>query len=235
MRKIALLAAAVLAGLTACGREAPAPQAPAPKPGAATAARPARPPAGPERLILAFGDSLYAGYNLRPAEAYPAQLERALWRRGINARVVNSGVSGDTTSAARQRLAFALDNLPRTPDLAIVGLGGNDMLRGLPPGEARGNLDAILAELDRRGVPVLLTGMLAAPNLGEDYARTFNAIYPELARKHDAALVPFFLQPVIGKPRLLQADHLHPTAEGVEALVASTVDDVAQALVEAQG
>ncbi|MET0250923.1 MAG: arylesterase [Novosphingobium sp.] len=194
------------------------------------AAEAPRPPAGPERLILAFGDSLYAGYGLKPDEAYPSQLQTALWAKGINARVVNSGVSGDTTAAGRQRLAFALDNLPRVPDLALVGLGGNDMLRGLPPAEARANLAAILDELDRRKVPVLLTGMLAAPNLGEDYARAFNAIYPELARKHRAALVPFFLQAVIDDPTLQQADHVHPTAPGVARIVAATVDAVAGAL-----
>jgi acyl-CoA thioesterase-1 len=202
--------------------------APPPAPPAATAS--ARPPAGPEKLIVAFGDSLYAGYGLKPGEAWPARLEKALWARGINARVVNAGVSGDTTAAARQRLAFVLDAQPRKPDLVAVGLGGNDMLRGLDPGEARGNLDAILTALDGRGVPVLVTGMLAAPNLGPDYAAKFNPIFPALAKKHGAALVPFFLQPIIDKPALLQGDHVHPTAKGVEVIVADTVDDVERAL-----
>ena len=215
--------------LAACGSEAPV-ASPAPGASPAAAAEAARPPAGPERLILAFGDSLYAGYGLKANESYPAQLERALRQRGINARVVNAGVSGDTTAAGRQRLGFTLKNLPRTPDLALVGLGGNDMLRGLPPGQTRANLDAILGELDKRGVPVVLTGMLAAPNLGEDYVGEFNRLYPELARKYDAALVPFFLAPVIGKPQLMLPDHVHPTAQGVAAIVAATVDEVAQAL-----
>jgi acyl-CoA thioesterase I len=220
--------------LASCDGEAPAPAAEASQAQqvSATAASAPRPPAGPQRLILAFGDSLYAGYNLSRDQAYPAQLERALWQRGVNAEVVNAGVSGDTTAAGRQRLDFTLSNLPRSPDLAIVGLGGNDMLRGLPPAQARANLDAILAELDERGIPVVLTGMLAAPNLWPDYALPFNAIYPDLAAKYDAALVPFFLQPVLGRPQLMQADRIHPTAAGIEAIVAATVDQVAQALPE---
>jgi acyl-CoA thioesterase-1 len=213
-------------GLVGCGGDAP------PAPPARTADVP-RPPAAPEKLVVALGDSLYAGYGLRPDQAWPAKLEKALWARGINARVVNAGVSGDTTAGGRQRLAFILNSQPRAPELVIVGLGGNDMLRGLPPAEARANLDAILAELDRRRIPALLTGMLAAPNLGADYAREFNPIYPELARRHQAGLVPFFMAPVIGEPRLLQADHIHPTAEGVDAMVAATVDQVARALEKA--
>ena len=157
---------------------------PVPQPQAVTTSEASRPPAGPERLIVAFGDSLYAGYGLKPGESWPSGVEKALWARGINAKVVNAGVSGDTTAAARARLAFVLDAQPRTPDLVAVGLGGNDMLRGLPPAQARANIDAILTELDRRKIPALLTGMLAAPNLGADYARDFNAIFPALAKKH---------------------------------------------------
>jgi acyl-CoA thioesterase-1 len=203
---------------------------PAPQPTTTPSADTARPPAGPEKLIVAFGDSLYAGYGLKPGEAWPAKLEKALWARGINARVVNAGVSGDTTAAARQRLAFVLDAQPRQPDLVAVGLGGNDMLRGLPPEQARANLDAILTELDKRGTKTLVTGMLAAPNLGPDYAAAFNPIFPALAAKHGDALVPFFLAAVIARPELLQGDHVHPTAQGVDAIVADTVDDVEKAL-----
>ena len=202
----------------------------APTPPQAVAAEAARPPAGPERLVVAFGDSLYAGYGLEPNEAWPAKLQAALWARGINAKLVNAGVSGDTTAAGRQRLAFLLDSQPRKPDLVIVGLGGNDMLRALPPAEARANLDAILRELDRRGIPAMLTGMLAAPNLGTDYAREFNAMYPALAKQYDAALVPFLMASVIDKPKLFQPDRVHPTAAGVDAIVADTVDAVASAI-----
>ena len=217
---------AVLLVLGACSN-----QAPTPPPSATAAAQALRPPAGPQRLIVAFGDSLYAGYGLKPGESWPDGIEKALWARGINAKVVNAGVSGDTTAAARARLAFVLDAQPRKPDLVAVGLGGNDMLRGLPPAQARANIDAILTELDKRKIPALLTGMLAAPNLGADYARDFNAIFPALAKQHDAALVPFFLQPVVGKPELIQRDHVHPTAKGIALIVADTLDDVAGALV----
>lgn len=184
-------------------------------------------------VILAFGDSLYAGYQLPPTDSYPAKLEAALNAGGVKARVVNAGVSGDTTAAARQRLAFTLDNQPVKPTLVMVGLGGNDMLRGLPPAETRANLDAILADLKKRQIPVMLTGMLAAPNLGADYTRTFNPIWPSLAKKYDVPLVPFFLQPVIGQDALLLEDHMHPNAQGIDRIVAATKAQVAGALKEA--
>jgi len=186
--------------------------------------------AGPELRIVALGDSLFAGYGLRPGQSYPARLEAALRGRGINARITNAGVSGDTTADGLQRADFVLDSLKIQPALVIVSLGGNDMLRALPPAETRKNLDALLTKLEQRKVPVVLMGMLAAPNWGADYARQFNPIYPELARKHGAALVPFFLQPVVGKPQLVQGDHIHPTAQGIDQIVAATVDQVAKEL-----
>lgn len=185
---------------------------------------------GPERPILAFGDSLLAGYGLNDGESYPARLEQALRARGINARISNAGVSGDTTAAGLQRLGFTLKSQAAKPELAIVSLGGNDMLRGLPPEQTRQNLDAILKRLTGDHIRVLLLGMMAAPNLGKDYAGQFNPIYPQLAQKYGAALVPFFLQPVIDKPDLLQGDHIHPTAIGVDEIVTATVDDVKDAL-----
>lgn len=191
------------------------------------------PAPGDAPVILAFGDSLYAGYQLEAGQSYPARLEAALKAAGVNARVINAGVSGDTTAAARQRLAFTLDNQPQKPALVMVGLGGNDMLRGLPPEQTRANLDAILAELKRRGIPAMLTGMLAAPNLGRDYVAAFNPIWPALARKYDAALVPFFLAPVFGQPALQLPDHMHPNAQGVDRIVAATEPAVAQALADA--
>ncbi|WP_298192296.1 arylesterase [Novosphingobium sp.] len=208
--------------LSACSKPAPAPEP------LQTSAAPAIPADAP--VILAFGDSLYAGYRLAPGEGYPPRLEAALNAAGIKARVVNAGVSGDTTAAARERLAFTLDNQKVKPSLVLVGLGGNDMLRGLPPAETRANLDAILTELDKRKIPALLTGMLAAPNMGKDYVSAFNPIYPALAARHKAPLVPFFLQAVIGNDKLLLDDHIHPTAEGVNRIVAATKDDVAKAL-----
>lgn len=181
-------------------------------------------------VILAFGDSLYAGYQLKQGEGYPARLEAALNAGGTPVRVVAAGVSGDTTSAGLQRLAFTLDNQPAKPALVMVGLGGNDMLRGLPPEQTRENLDAILAELKKRGIPAMLTGMLAAPNLGGEYVAKFNAIYPDLAKKHDVPLVPFFLQAVIGDPGLMLPDRVHPNPNGIERIVDATQDDVARAL-----
>lgn len=186
-------------------------------------------------VILAFGDSLYAGYQLNPGEGYPPRLEAALTAGGTPARVINAGVSGDTTAAALQRLNFTLDNQPIKPALALVGLGGNDMLRGLPPEQTRANLDAILTEFDKRKIPVVLTGMLAAPNMGEDYEKKFNAIWPELAKRHEVGLVPFFLQPVIGNKALMLEDNIHPNAQGVDRIVAATQAQVAEALKAAVG
>jgi acyl-CoA thioesterase I len=212
--------------LAACGTEQPAP-APSQT---ATDAPPEIPVMGEERHILALGDSLFTGYRLEEGEGYPERLEAALRAKGVNARIVNAGVSGDTTAGGLQRLTFTLENLQNKPDLVVISLGGNDMLRGLPVSATRQNLDAILTELGRRGIPALLLGMLAAPNLGADYAKEFNTIYPALARKHDAALVPFFLQAIIDKPELRQDDHIHPTRQGIEELVAATAVDVAKAL-----
>ena len=220
MRYASLVAAFLIAGCSAEKASDPAPvssQAAAPVPADAP-------------VIVAFGDSLYAGYQLNPGEGYPPRLEAALLAAGTPAQVVNAGVSGDTTAAALQRLAFTLDNQPVKPVLALVGLGGNDMLRGLPPEETRANLDAILTEFDNRGIPVVLTGMLAAPNMGEGYGKKFNGIWPELAKKHEAALVPFFLEPVLGNKALMLEDNVHPNAQGVERIVAATQGTVASAL-----
>ncbi len=212
--------------LSGCGSDQP----PAAPPTSAVDAPPDVPVMGREVPILAFGDSLLTGYGLENGDSYPDRLEIALRARGINARIANAGVSGDTTADGLQRLAFALDEQPRKPELVILSLGGNDMLRGLPPEQTRANLDMILTQLDRRGIPVLLLGMLAAPNMGPDYARAFDPVFPALAKEHGVALVPFFLQPLMGRSDLVQEDHIHPTAQGIEALVAATVDRVAGAL-----
>ncbi|MEO6040359.1 MAG: arylesterase, partial [Croceibacterium sp.] len=165
--------------------------------------------AGPERRILAFGDSLFAGYRLSEGEGYPERLEAKLRSQGINARVSNAGVSGDTTAAGRQRLKFVLDSLGAPPELAVVELGGNDLLRGVPPAETRANLAAILAELHARKIPILLMGMRAPPNMGPKYQAEFDLIYPALAQQFGARLVPFFQAAVFDRPALLQADHVH--------------------------
>ena len=185
---------------------------------------------GPQRNVLAFGNSLFAGYGVDKSDSYPAKLEAALRAQGINARVANAGVSGDTTAAGMQRIEFTLNAQGETPDLAIVELGGNDLLRGLSPDQTEANLRAILDALKERDIPVLLMGMLAPPNYGPDYQRQFDAIYPALAKEYDADLVPFFLEAVYDKPELIQADRIHPTEEGIETLVASTSAVVVEAL-----
>lgn len=171
------------------------------------------------KLVVVFGDSLFAGYNLNQKEGFAPALERALNAQGTKTSVFNAGVSGDTTAAGSQRLAFTLDGLPRKPDLVIVGLGGNDMLRGLDAKETRKNLDAILTELDKRNIPAMLSGMVAAPNLGADYAATFNPIYADLARAHNVPLYPFFLEGVATHKDLLLPDGIHPNAKGIDIIV----------------
>lgn len=170
-------------------------------------------------LIIAFGDSLYAGHRLGPKEGLAPQLQAVLAKDGVVARVQNAGVSGDTTAAGLQRLAYVLDNAKAKPALVLLGLGGNDMLRGLDAAQTRANLDAMLAELKKRDIPVLLTGMVAAPNLGLDYANKFNSIYPDLAAKYDAGFYPFILDGVVGKADLMLDDHIHPNAKGVTVVV----------------
>nr|WP_184030708.1 arylesterase [Sphingomonas yantingensis] len=197
--------------LQSCSGEAPKP---VPTPTARATAE-----AADTRLVLAFGDSLYAGYGVLPQQAFPYVLEQKLRAAGIASSVRNAGVSGDTSAAGLRRLAFTLDGLPRKPDLAIVGLGGNDMLRGIDPKETSANLDAICAELQKRGIPIVLTGMRAAPNLGPDYVRAFEAIYPDLAKKYDAALDPFFLEGVVTNPALMLPDRIHPKPEGIVRIV----------------
>jgi acyl-CoA thioesterase-1 len=167
-------------------------------------------------VIVALGDSLTAGYGLPPEDAFPAQLEARLKRQGTDARVVNAGVSGDTSTGGLARLDWALAD---APDLVIVELGANDALRGISPALTRANLDAILARLVAQGVKVLLTGMRAPPNLGRDYGGEFDVIYPELAAKHRVALYPFFLEGVAAEPGLNQHDGIHPNAEGVAIIV----------------
>ncbi len=227
-----VLAGALTAlALAACGNDVPPGQA------AADDLPPIEqelPVMGPERTILAFGDSLFAGYNLAQDEGYPEQLEMALRAQGINARVIDAGVSGDTTAAGRQRLGFVLDNAGDAPDLAIVELGGNDLLRGIAPSATRENLAAIIEELKAREIPVLLMGMRAPPNLGAQFQAEFDGIYPALAEEYDVALVPFFLEAVYDQPQLILPDRIHPTAEGIVALVDATKSVVVEALPPAE-
>jgi acyl-CoA thioesterase I len=218
----------------ACSGENEAPSQTENRPAAAEAPAARIEAAQADNLVLAFGDSLYAGYRLGQDEGFAPMLERELTERGVSARVVNGGVSGDTTAAGLQRLAFTLDGLDRKPDLALVGLGGNDVLRGLSPDETRRNLASILDELRRRQIPVVLTGMMAPPNMGADYVGRFNAIFPELAREHGADLYPFFLDGVITRSDLLLEDGIHPNAQGVALIADRVAPVVAEALAEGE-
>ncbi len=183
-----------------------------------------------EKLVLVFGDSLAAGYQLKPGEGFVPQLQAALSTGGRTLRVHNAAVSGDTSAAGRARLGWVLKSLKQKPDVAIVALGANDMLRGLSPAGTRANLDAILAELRRQNIPVVLAGMLAAPNMGAEYSRQFNAIYPALAKKHGATLYPFFTRGVTGNAHYLLADGMHPNAAGVQHMVRGITPAVQKAL-----
>jgi len=182
------------------------------------------------KLIWAFGDSLTAGYGLPPGQGFTTQLQHALDRAGVAATVRNGGIAGDTAAQGRARLLWGLRGLGTRPDLVIVELGANDMLRGLPVAQARTNLDLILAELTRRRIPVLLAGMWAPPNLGAQYRRDFDAMYPALARKYRVPLYPFFLDGVAGQRALIQADGLHPNRRGVAVVVGRILPAVRRAL-----
>ncbi len=171
---------------------------------------------GKPLTILAFGDSLVAGFGLGSRDGFTAKLEAALKAKGVGARVVNAGLSGDTSAGGLARLDWALE--PK-PDFAIVELGANDGLRGLDPAQTRANLDAILTKLKAKGVPALFAGMYAPPNMGPDYGKAFNALYPELAKKHGVAFYPFFLDGVAANSTLNQPDGIHPNAKGVDVIV----------------
>lgn len=175
--------------------------------------------------IVALGDSLTAGYGLAPEEAFPAQLEARLKTLGIDAEVVNAGVSGDTTAGGIARLDWALAD---GPDYVLVSLGANDALRGLDPAVTKANLEKIIAGIEARGAKPVLLGMVALGNWGREYETQFNAIYPSLAAEHGVPLYPFFLDGVVQDPALNQPDGLHPNAQGV----ARIVDKVAPFLAE---
>lgn len=192
----------------------------------------AAPAAEPSTRLFVLGDSLTAGYGLPPDQSFPAQLEAALRAAGHDVIVLNGGVSGDTSAGGLARLDWALEGIPGgAPDAVIVQLGANDALRGVDPQQTEANLSAILARLKERGIPVLLAGMLAPPNLGRAYTETFAAIYPRLAEEHDVLLYRFFLDGVAGNPQLNQADGIHPTAQGIAVMVKNilpVVEDLLQ-------
>jgi acyl-CoA thioesterase-1 len=181
-------------------------------------------------LILAFGDSLTAGYGLDPGLGFAPQLQAMLRRHGIAATVADGGVSGDTSAAGRARLGWTLDGLGAKPDLVIVELGANDMLRALDPAETERNLDAILSELKWRKIRTLFIGMRGAPNLDPNYVKRLEAMYPRLAKRYQAAFYPFILDGVATVPGMVQPDGMHPTFNGVQTIVLKVTPTVKAAL-----
>ncbi len=182
--------------------------------------------------ILALGDSLTAGYGLQPSDAFPVKLEAALKAKGHDVTVVNAGVSGDTALDGASRLDWALSD---DIDAVIVELGANDALRGLPPQQAELAIDDILSRLKARGLPVLLAGMRAPPNLGPEYQAGFDGMYRRLADKHGVLLYPFLLDGVAADVKLNQADGLHPNPAGVDQIVARMLPAVEQLIGKAVG
>lgn len=180
-----------------------------------------------EKVILALGDSLTAGYGLAKDESLPVQLQKAMNGNGHPVRVINAGVSGDTSAGGLSRLDWLLTE---NPDLLLLELGANDGLRALAPAQTKANLSKIIEKAQSANVPVLLTGMLAPPNMGREYGNAFNAIYPALAEKYDVVFYPFFLDGVAGEPTLNQGDGMHPTAQGVSIIVDRLLPYVEKAL-----
>jgi acyl-CoA thioesterase-1 len=189
-------------------------------------------PAAAATRILAFGDSLTAGLGVAPNEAFPVQLAVRLRSDGYDVIVDNGGVSGDTTADGRARFDWAMAN---HPDIVLLELGANDMLRNLDPKRAEANLDAMLAKLKAAKVKVLLLGMRSLSNWGADYQKSFDAIYPALAKKYDVPLYPFFLDGVALDPKLNQPDMLHPNGAGVAVIVSRVAPVVERLLGKPQG
>ena len=188
--------------------------------------------AGGEFRIVAFGDSLTAGLGLPSEAAYPARLQERLDAAGYRGRVVNAGVSGETTAGGLRRMAWALDGGVR---ILILALGGNDGLRGLPVDQMRDNLEQMIAAAHDRGAQVLLAGMEAPPNFGADYADRFRAAFAQLAADFEVVFVPFLLEGVAGVAELNQADGIHPNAEGAERVAAHVWPALEPMLRAAQG
>lgn len=181
--------------------------------------------------IVALGDSLTVGLGLAAQDAFPAKLQAALKAKGIEATVVNAGVSGDTASAGRDRLDWSV---PDDTDAVIVELGANDALRGLDPTLTKNALNSILDKLAGRNIPVLLAGMKAPRNLGSDYTAKFDAIYPALAANRSVVFYPFFLEGVAADPHLNQGDGMHPTAAGVDVIVKHILPQVEELIARAR-
>jgi acyl-CoA thioesterase I len=182
-------------------------------------------------VIVALGDSLTAGLGLPQDQSFPAQLEAALKARGTAATVVNAGVSGDTAAAALQRLDWAL---PDNASAVIIELGGNDALQGVPPQGTKAALAKIIEKVQARGLPILLAGMEAPPNMGKDYIDAFRAIYADLAQRYGVVFYPFFLDGAALHDDLLQGDGIHPNAEGVAVIVERMLPKVDELLAKVE-
>lgn len=170
-------------------------------------------------VVLAFGDSLTAGYQLPPGQGFAPQLEKALKAKGRDVTVVGAGVSGDTSTQGRARIGWVLAGMKQKPDLVVLELGANDMLRGQPPRVAKQNLDAMVKAFKAKGARVLVAGMRANPTLGKAYVTEFEALFPAVAKANGVALYPFFLDGVAAQKGLQLADGMHPNAKGVAVMV----------------
>jgi len=169
----------------------------------------------------------HRGYGLRPSESFPAALEKALESRGLDAEIVNAGLSGETSAGGRARLTSVLARLDRRPDLALVGLGANDLFRGFSPEQTQRNLEAIILELKGRDIPVMLTGLTAPAGIRHPYLSRFEAVYPALARRHGVALEPSFLEGIVSDRSLLLHDGIHPNAAGVKRMAQRVAPQIA--------
>ena len=172
--------------------------------------------------IVALGDSLTAGYGLQAGEDYPTQLQKALTDKGINVKIDNAGVSGDTTAGGLSRLEWVTSGEPK-PTLTIVALGANDMLRAIDPATTESNLRSILQKLKAKNIPAVLYGMKAPINMPPAYRKSFNSLYPKLADEFDVPLYPFFLEDVAMNPKLNLEDGIHPTKDGIALIVKKTL------------
>ncbi|MBD9374761.1 arylesterase [Rhizobium sp. ARZ01] len=181
--------------------------------------------------LVGFGDSLMAGYQLPAEEAFLVQLEKALQAKGLNVAIANAGVSGDTTSGGVARIDWSV---PDGTKGVILELGANDALRGIPPKQTEQNLDKLVSGLRSRGIAVLLVGMLAPPNMGEDYAKSFNGIFERIAKKHGVPLYPFFLEGVVTHADLQLDDGMHPNGKGIAVMVEKMLPTV-EAFVKSLG
>lgn len=213
-----LLVVALVVGVMMFGREGSDVMPALPTPPYTTSTMPVV--AAASTTILVFGDSITAGYGLPLSDAFPSQLERTLIAKGYSVRVINSGVSGETTAGGLRRAPFASS---QGADIVVLALGGNDVLRGIPPASSKQNLEGMIELFKAKGAKVVLAGMRAPSNLGATYVREFDAMYPNLTEKYNLSLVPFLLDGIALDSALNQADGIHPNKEGARMLVEKNI------------